>query len=175
MGRDAENFRGFQIDSEFFPTKKRNFGEFGENKFETNPRNSGKMSVLTVCSLSGILSNYPESLPGEKYQIQILLHKTKSKSSGSRILTLFLSSACLRPLKRLVESSRPKDINTNPTLAMAPHRAASSARSSFHAALFCWSRQSKGKLDLCARRTHHKPRFLRRNAWFWSCDYGATP
>ena len=80
MGRDAENFRGFQIFLRFFPNKKTKFwGIWG--KFETNPRNSGKMSVLTVCSLSGILSNYPESLPGEKYQIQIL-GKSDPDSSG---------------------------------------------------------------------------------------------
>ena len=35
----------------------------------TLERLSRKTSVLTVCSLSGILANYPESLPGEKYQI----------------------------------------------------------------------------------------------------------
>ena len=90
MGGTRKFFGVFKISSEIFkflPKISTKFWGKLEN-LETNPRNSGKMSVLTVCSLSEILANYPESLPGEKYQIQILLQKNKSKSSGSRILTL---------------------------------------------------------------------------------------
>jgi len=66
------------------------------------------MSVLTVCSLSGILSNYPESLPGKKYQNQILLQKTKSKSSGSRILTLEKSDLILLCARRVPNRNAPQ-------------------------------------------------------------------
>ena len=90
MGGTGKIFGVFKIFSEFFKFLPKISTKFWGNLeiWEKNPRNCGKMSVLTVCSLSGILANYPESLPGEKYQIQILLQKTKSKSSGSRILTL---------------------------------------------------------------------------------------
>jgi len=90
MGGTRIFFGGFKIFSDFFKFSPQISTKFWGNleNFEKNLRNSGKMSVLTVCSLSGIFANYPESLPGEKYQIQILLQKNKSKSSGSRILTL---------------------------------------------------------------------------------------
>ena len=74
MGGTRKIFGVFKFSSEFFKFLPKISTKFlGDlEKFEKNPRNSGKMSVLTVCSLSGILANYPEFLPGEKYQIQIL-------------------------------------------------------------------------------------------------------